>query len=502
MNLESYRHFHHREVPMLRMLSVLLAAAILIGCTGTRLSTLDPAPPLRTLSVASSSLLKDKLDPLFADSLFPPANVGVKVVSLTKNRELYSLNERMLFNPASNQKLFTSAATLSILGREATFSTTVSADTTSGRIIITGGGDPILSTADLDSIARMCAASLPAGRSWDVCVNVRLFDSLYWGAGWTWDEEPEAYGMFLSPLILNNNTVTVSVTPATVAGVPPTVAVDPPTAYTPVANTAITVLDSITDPVRVSRNWMERSNTITVTGSMRLNSRSRKDVLSVWKPELYAGTVFSEMLRKNGVATTGRVLLDSTTAALPPVFVFEHRIDTVLTFMNKVSDNLAAETMLKSIGARKSGKPGSARDGIHFVNQFLATAGIDTNAIAIADGSGLSRYNLTSPTAVIGLLKHMYADSVNFPVYYHTLPIAGVDGTIGRRMQGTQASGNLRAKTGTLSGVTALSGYVRTLDGEWLAFSILMQHYPGSSRDYRAVQDAIGAVLAGLRKTE
>lgn len=487
---------------MLRTLSVLLAAAILAGCTGTRLSTLDPAPPIRSLSVASSSFLKDRLDPLIADSLFPPANIGVKIVSLTKNRELYSLNEHMLFNPASNQKLFTSAAGLSILGKDALFPTTVTADTLTGRIIITGGGDPILSTADLDSIARMCAASLPAGRSWDVSVNVRFFDSLYWGAGWTWDEEPEAYGMFLSPLILNNNTVTVSVAPAIVPGTPPIVTVDPPTAYTPITNTAITVMDSVTDPVRVTRNWMQRSNTITVTGTMRMNSRTRKDVLSVWKPELYAGTVFSELLRKSGVTTTGRVFLDSTVTALPPLFVFEHRIDTVLTFMNKVSDNLAAETMLKSIGARKTGKPGSAHDGIHFVNEFLATAGIDTNAIAIGDGSGLSRYDLTSPAAVIGLLKHMYADTVNFPVYYHTLPIAGVDGTIGRRMQGTLAAGNLRAKTGTLSGVTALSGYVKTLDGEWLAFSILMQHYPGSSRDYRAVQDAIGALLAGLRRTE
>ena len=308
--------------------------------------------------------------------------------------------------------------------------------------------------------------------------------------------------MFLSPLMLNNNTVTVSVIPATTPGAPPSVIVDPPTAYTPVVNTAVTALEPITDPVRVTRNWMERGNTISVSGSVGLNWRTRREALSVWKPELYAGTVFSELLRQNGVVTTGRVLLDSSNTALPPLFVFEHRIDTVLTFMNKVSDNLTAETMLKSIAAQKAGTPGSAHAGIHLVQQFLASAGIDTNRIAIADGSGLSRYNLTSPAAIIGLLKHMYADTVNFPVYYHTLPIAGVDGTIGRRMQGSRAAGNLRAKTGTLSGVTALSGYVRTLDGEWLAFSIIMQHYPGSSRDYRAVQDAIGAMLAGLSRTE
>ena len=487
---------------MIRSLSILLFAAVLAGCTGAYRSTLEPPPRLSSLSVSASSSLKQQLDPLFADSLFPPANVGVKIVSLTNDRELYSLNERMLFNPASNQKLFTSAAALSLLGKDATFPTVVTADTARRRIIITGGGDPILSTADLDSIAKMCAAGLPPGASWDVGVNVRLFDSLYWGAGWTWDEEPSDYGMFLSPLMLNLNTVTVKVTPSMTPGTAPFVVVEPPSAYTPVVNTAVTTADSVTQPLRVTRNWMERSNTILVTGMAGMRDRTRVDVLSVWKPELYAGTVFSELLQKYGVATTGRVVLDSSVTMAPALFTFEHRIDTVLTFMNKVSDNLTAETMLKVLAARKAGVPGSAENGARVVNQFLASAGIDTNLIAVADGSGLSRYDLTTPAATITLLKKMYADQENFPLYYYTLPIAGVDGTIGRRMRGTLAAGNLHAKTGTLSGVTALSGYVRTLDGEWLAFSIMMQNYAGSSREYRAVQDAIGAVLAGLRKID
>ncbi|CAG1772320.1 partial serine-type D-Ala-D-Ala carboxypeptidase/endopeptidase (penicillin-binding protein 4), partial [uncultured bacterium] len=396
-----------------------------------------------------------------------------------------------------------SAAALTLLGTDATFPTMVTADTARKRIIITGGGDPILSTADLDSIAKMCAAAIPPGSSWDVGVNVRLFDSLYWGAGWTWDEEPSEYGMFLSPLMLNLNTVTVKVTPSPTPGTAPFVSVDPPSTYTPVVNTALTTADSITHPVRVTRNWMERSNTILVTGMVGPRDRTRVDVLSVWKPEIYAGTVFSELLQRQGVTTTGRVVLDSSAAgAVPPLFTFEHRIDTVLTFMNKVSDNLTAETMLKVLAARTVGVPGSAENGARVVNQFLATAGIDTNLIAIADGSGLSRYDLTTPAATITLLQKMYADTVHFPLFYRTLPIAGVDGTIGRRMRGTLAAGNLHAKTGTLSGVTALSGYVKTLDGEWLAFSIMMQNYAGSSREYRAVQDAIGALLAGLRKID
>ncbi len=307
--------------------------------------------------------------------------------------------------------------------------------------------------------------------------------------------------MFISPLMLNSNTIMVEVMPASTPGTPPLVLLDPPTAYTPVENTAMTIADSVIDPLRVSRNWMGRSNTITVRGQVPLTGRTRRDQFSVWRPELYAGTVFAERLQKYGILTN-RVLVDSLPGDHDPLFTFEHRIDTVLTFLNKVSDNLSAEALLKTFAARRHGTPGSARAGISLVYEFLAQAGIDTMAIAIADGSGLSRYNLTSTATIIRLLQRMYADTLLFPTFYRTLPIAGVDGTIGRRMQGTPAQGNLRAKTGTLSGVTALSGYVQTKDGEWLAFSIMMHNYAGSSRLYRAVQDDIGAILAGMRSTE
>jgi D-alanyl-D-alanine carboxypeptidase/D-alanyl-D-alanine-endopeptidase (penicillin-binding protein 4) len=489
------------ENPMLRFLSLTLVALTVLGCAGTELTTLAPPPPMAALSVASSSALKSQIDALLSDSLFPPSNVSVKIVSLTRKKELYSLNERMLFNPASNQKLFTSAAALHYLGKDALIPTVVTADTGNNRIVITGYGDPILSTADVDSIARICVAALPQGRIWDVGVNVRFFDSLYWGAGWTWDEEPEAYGMFLSPLMLNNNTVTVDVVPSPTPGAPPLVMVDPPTPYTPVENFAVTTADSITVPLQVTRKWQERSNTITVSGQMGLTWRTRRDQLSVWRPELYAGTVFAELLKHHGVSVN-RVAIDSLSGAFPVLCTFEHGIDTILTFLNKVSDNLSAEAALKTIAARRLGVPGSARLGASLVYEFLAQTGIDTNAIAIADGSGLSRYNLTSTGTIIRLLERMYADSALFPLFYKTLPIAGVDGTIGSRMKGTRAEGNLRAKTGTLSGVTALSGYVQTLDGEWLAFSILMQSYPGSLRAYRAVQDRIGALLAGSSRLE
>jgi D-alanyl-D-alanine carboxypeptidase/D-alanyl-D-alanine-endopeptidase (penicillin-binding protein 4) len=479
---------------MRHLLVLMFFSMLIIGCTGAR-----DAARLSSLSVSSSPALKARVDALIADTLFPPGNVGIKVVSLSRNETLYALNEHMLFNPASNQKLFTTAAALNTLGVNALFPTLVSADTSRNLIVIAGFGDPLLSTADLDSLARLCAPALPPGRSWDLGVDVRYFDDLHWGAGWTWDEEPAAYGMFITPLILNNNTVTVRVLPSATPGMPPTVTIDPQTAYIPLINSAVTVADSVQVPLEITRLWRERLNTITVTGQIRTSSCERVEQLSVWRPELYAGTVFAEKLRAQGVQVN-TVRVDSASPAPAVMVRFVRAIDTVLTFLNKASDNLSAESVLKSIAASKNGAPGSAREGIAIVNTYLAANGIDTNRISIADGSGLSRYNLTSPATVVALLTAMHRDSLNFPVFFHTLPIAGVDGTIGGRMKRTPAEGNLRAKTGTLSAVTALSGYVNSADGEILAFSILMQNYASSSRAYRAVQDAIGALLAALRR--
>lgn len=483
---------------MFRHLTLTAAALFLAGCAAIRFPSVDQPPPLTSLSVSPIPALQARIDSVIADSLFPPSNIGVKVVSLTHGQTLYALNEHMLFNPASNQKLVTSAAALRFLGPQADFATTVAIDSATRRLLIRGEGDPLLSTADLDSMARLCALQIPSDSSWTVGVDVRFFDDVYWGAGWTWDEEPAAYGMFLSPLVLNNNTITVEVTPGLSPGDPPEVSLDPPTAYVSVENSAVSVPDTAVEPLKISRKWRERSNTITVAGHIVTGSRPRRETLSLWRPELYAGTVFAERLHSYGILVD-TIRIDSLTAGVPLVR-FSHGIDTVLTFLNKVSDNLSAENVLKTIAARTFGPPGSAENGLRLVNLYLAEIGVDTNVVSAADGSGLSRYNLTSPATIVRLLETMYRDSLGFPLFYRALPIAGVDGTIGARMRGTTAEGNLRAKTGTLSAVTALSGYVRTADNEWLAFSILMQNFPGPSRRYRAVQDAIGVILATMKR--
>lgn len=486
---------------MPRLIVILAVATILAGCASTgHLDTgRSVTPPISLLSVSPDPAFKMGIDSLLADTLFPPSNIGIKVVSTATGRVCYALNPDMLFNPASNQKLVTSATALTSLGHAFPLRTTVFADTAHASICIKGHGDPLLSHDDIDSLARAVAPQLTGGKPWRLAVNVSYFDDLPWGAGWTWDEEPSAYGMFISPLILDNNTIAVRVEPAQRSGDPPVVSCTPPTGYVTVENTAVTVADTpLTAPLQVSRKWRERSNTITVNGQMSLKGRTFTDNLSVWKPELYAGAVFAERLGALGIPVVVATI-DTTEPAGNAIAEYVHLLDTAVTFMNKVSDNLSAEALLKIVGAENYRVPGSAELGATVARKLLSGWGCDTTGIAIADGSGLSRYNLISPSAIVLLLQNMARDSANFPAFYYSLPIGGVDGTIGRRMTGTPAQGNLRAKTGSLSGVSALSGYVRTAGGEMLTFSILLQNFPGTVRPYRQVQDKIGAFLAGWK---
>jgi D-alanyl-D-alanine carboxypeptidase/D-alanyl-D-alanine-endopeptidase (penicillin-binding protein 4) len=480
-----------------------LASVLLAGCAApTQLPVRElRKPPLAAMSRSPYPNLKLGLDTLLADTLFPPSNAGIKIVSLSRHETLYELNPDMLFNPASNNKLFTASAALTSLGESFPLKTLVLADTAERLLTVRGCGDPLLKTTDLDSLAGLIRQKIRPEKTWRLRGDVSYFDDLYWGAGWTWDEEPSSYGMFVSPIILNNNTIDVRVLPGLKPGDQPLVSLNPPTAYLSVENQAVTVVDTVRKPLDISRKWRERSNVITVQGEVLLKNHGSSTSLSVLKPELYAMTVLAEKLVERGIRISG-IETDTIRAGGMEIASYSHRLDSAVTFMNKVSDNLTAEALLKMLAAEKFGTPGSATAGTSAVCAFLNGIGIDTTKIAQADGSGLSRYNLTSPSVIIRLLQAMERDTVHFPAFYFSLPIAGVDGTIAKRMRGTRAEGNLRAKTGSLSAVSALSGYVRTADGEPLAFSILMQNFPGSVRGYRITQDRIGVLLSEIRRRD
>jgi len=452
--------------------------------------------------------LKQPIDDILADSIFVRARAGIKITSLNDGQVLYERNSRALFHPASNLKLLTTATALHVLGKGYQFKTALYADTVkedgeiNGNLYIKGCGNPDLTVRDLAwmvdklkerGVKRICG---------DVVGDVSFFDDLYWGNGWMWDDEPSPYEAFISPLSINKNCVKVIVKPGERVGDTVQVRLDPDTKYVELTNHGLTSPDTVINKIEVTRRFKERLNTIVVTGSLPQSFRECEYVLSVWRPELYAVALLREELERRGILVEGGVRLDSVRDGLKPLVLHEWPIDSVVINLNKVSDNLSAENVLKVIAAEKHGPPGTSKNGISVVNEFLSSIGIDTTSYLMADGSGVSHYNLLSAETIVDLLAAVYRQKDLFDIFYRSLPVAGVDGTLENRMKGTSAQGKVRAKTGTESGASSLSGYVQGKDGNVIVFSILMDSFIGPPKPFRDVQDKIVELLARFASAE
>lgn len=450
--------------------------------------------------------LRYDIDRILSDSIFTPARASVKIVSLDSKEVLFERDSKMLMRPASNMKLLTSATALHVLGTDYQFRTSVLADITpnegviAGNLYLKGYGNPDLKTSDLDTLVAQVQLTGIKSIQGGVVGDVSFFDDLYWGNGWQWDDEPDSDAPFLTPLAINDNCVQVTVAPGRSPADSVNVGIDPHTRYVSLVNRAKTVGDTVRHQLTVTRLFKERLNTILIDGEMLIGARPVNRKISVWKPELYTTTLFQEALQQRGVTVEKEPSIGLAPPNARQIATHSRNLDSAIINLNKTSDNLTAEMILKTLGAVTSGTPGSAQAGIYAVLQFLTSFGIDTTKFHIADGSGVSSYNLLTAEMIVQLLEGVSHQKAVFPTYYASLPVAGVDGTLGDRMKRTPAEGNLRAKTGTISGVSSLSGFVHTLDGEMLAFSMSMQNFIYPTRLYRAAQDSIGALLAGFSR--
>ena len=477
--------------------ALLFLQALVLGCSG---------PSGSISSTDRVDRLRERLDAVFADTVFQATSAGLIVGSLELGEILYERNSTLLMRPASNMKLLTSAAALHFLGKNFSYSTVVLGDSLpsegviTGNLYIKGFGNPDLTTADLNSLVQQLREMGIEEIRGDVVVDVSYFDDEYWGKGWMWDDELEPDEAFLTPLSVNDNCVKVIVIPGPVAGDPAIVTVEPLTSYVTITSEAITAEDTTRARLNIKRLYKERLNTIVVTGSIPAGRSSVTRRVTVWKPELYAGTLLKELLEDDLVRMAGSVRIGEVSEEAVELARHEWPLDSMLVNLNKTSDNLSAECTLKAIAAELTGDPGSAAAGITKVYEFLSMMGIDTAAINMVDGSGVSHYNLLTTRMIYDLLQAMGRRQDLFPTYYASLPVAGIDGTLENRMRSSSANGTLRAKTGSLSAVTSLSGYVTTLDGETLVFSMAMQSYLGSSTRYKRIEDRVGSILAGFSR--
>jgi len=472
-----------------------LISLTLLGCGATRpaVVSLDPLTQLR----------KD-INSILSDSLFIPARASVKVVSLEDGNVLFDHDSKALMNTGSNMKLLTSAAALSILDTNYQFKTAVfihSLPTNGildGNIYLKGYGDPDLKTADLDSLANAVYRMGIINIKGDIIVDNSFFDDNYWGAGWAWDDESDPDAPYINALSVNSNCIKITLLTDSTIIYP---YLEPMTDFVTVINKARLTSDSIRTPLKIRRLYLNNPNTIVTEGELSRFSQCTKK-FSLRNPEYYTGTLFKASLRHAGIRVDGNVVNGMTPEDAREIGRHFQPIEKMIINMNKTSDNLSAENVLKILGITLNGIPGSAKNGTVVVKCFLSKLGIDTSKLSLVDGSGISRYNLLSADQLVQFLRAMYKQSRIFPIFYNSLPLAGVDGTLAQRMTTYPAACNLRAKTGNLNGVSCLSGYVQTHDGEMLVFSMMMQNFITPAANYHQAQDRIGALLAGFSRNK
>ncbi|GAA4830957.1 D-alanyl-D-alanine carboxypeptidase/D-alanyl-D-alanine endopeptidase [Kitasatospora terrestris] len=485
------------------------ALPVAVALTAALLAGFAPGAdaPARA-STASASTLTDDLDLLLADPRLAGATAAVKVVDTETGEVLYAHDAQRLVLPASTMKLVTSAAALDALGTGHRFATDVLATGRSdagvlrGDLVLRGGGDPSLLAADLDALAQQVADSGVRLVTGAVAYDASRYDDVPLGSGWAWDDEPYYYSPQISALTLASDTdydmgtLQVTLTPGE-PGTPAAVRITP-------ADTGVTVSGSVTtgqsdSPFTVDVTRRHGTGEIVLSGSLPAGSGPDDEWVTVEDPAEVTAHVFAAALARHGVRVLGRDPR-AVTAPAGARQVAHHESaplgDLLVPFL-KLSNNGIAEHLVKEMGRTGAGD-GSWRAGLARISDFLHRNGLDVTPARQADGSGLSRYDLVTADRYTALLSYARKQPW-FATWYEALPIAGnpdrmVGGTLANRMQGTAAAGNVHAKTGSMSGVTTLAGYVTSPEGRKLAFAVLLNDFAGSSP--RPVADRIAVRLA------
>jgi len=429
-------------------------------------------------------------------------NIGIQVMEAQSGRIIYDLNSHNLFNPASNNKIFTATAALKFLTPDFHFITTIWVPKSEifsshlSRLVIKGDGDPDFFPEHLDSLAQVLAMYYSSIDT--IIIDNTKLDSIYYGEGWMWDEGSGWYAAQIDAMTFNDNCVDLHVTGGAIDE-KPQIVVAPDTKYVTINNQAVTVNDTL-DPIdfEIERHWWQFNNRIDITGEFYMPEPDTSVYYrNVHDPALFTGTVLKEMLEAKGITIAGPIV--KSRVRRNDIVIASHDagrfMESLKNFL-KVSDNQSGELYVKTIGQTVTGNPGSWHDGLHAIRLFFQDEiRMDTTTFSYVDGSGVSRYNYSSPSTFTQILQWIYLQDAYRDSFITALPTGGWDGTLKSRMTGDDSGKYIHAKTGTLSGVSCLSGYILPPARKALIFSILMNGYVGDAGPYRDLQDEICRIL-------
>lgn len=509
-----------------------------VGCAGApaaRPPTALPDPPARiapapppAAPAAPVARLRQDLARVFGAPIMAHALWGVDIRAVESGEVLYQLNSARLMMPASNMKIVTLAIAAEVLGWNHRFVTTLEAagpiqnGVLAGDLFVRGGGDPTIGSRG-GRAASVFGAWIEAVKAAGItAVTGRIvgddqhFDEEGLGSGWAWDDLQAGYAAPAGALQYDENAAELVVAPGAQAGDPAIITLGAGTGLT-IVNYAVTTPPGIPETIslrrRASQPILEVTGTVPLDGPAEGRPEPARRVtrqVAVVNPTVHFVRAFQDAMEAAGIRVSGGAVdFDDVAVQLaadgsraerrvlartesPPL----HEMAGVLM---KVSQNQYAETFLKAAGA-VSGGLGTTAAGRRTAQATLRGWNLDPRGLVMADGSGLSRYNYLSPELLVQLLRLLYLDETHRKHFAASLPVAGREGTVSQRLRRTRAEGNAAAKTGSLSSVRALSGFVRTRDGEMLAFSVIANNFGIPAATVTWIADLAVEILANFTR--
>lgn len=494
------------------MIAVRLLPRIAVGLLAAA-SAIGVAMPVAVASPADPGL-QAKIRSVMRDPRVTRAKSGAIVLDAGDGRELYKRYAWRGTTPASNTKIVTAVTAMHLLGPRYRFRTEVirrgrvHGGTLSGDLYLKGYGDPTLRQSDLRRLARRVRAAGIRTVTGDLGADASFFDNVRFNPGWNTAYAGAYYAAEVSGLTLapdadyNPGTVMINYGPGRAAGKPARISFRPAAArsWLHVSNRVLTGRRGTAATFSAWRSY--GSAVIKLRGRIPRGRSTGHLLITVARPDLYATAVFRAALTRAGVVVRGRTRAVTTPGGGRTVIARDTSmpLSRLLVPFLKLSNNGHAEALTKAMGAR-SGRPGNWADGLACTRAYMRRLGVSMRHIRLRDGSGLTRANRLTARGVARVLYRVQREPW-FPAFFAALPVAGdparmVGGSLRYRMTGTRAADNARAKTGSLTGVTALSGYVRGRDGRRYVFSVLSQ-YAGVSP--RPVEDRFVEALANWRR--
>ncbi len=474
---------------MHKLAAALLTLALLLPCAAPAADMSSvaglrkPAPGGIPWSPKDIAQLRASIAKLLNAPTLRGAQTGFILQDTVRGTSLYTQNADQDFMPASNFKLLVGSAALQRLGTSFVYTTTVTADAAPqggvihGNVYLHGGGDALLSAKDLDDAAAALAASGIKHIDGSVVTDATRFDSQRYGYGWSWDDLPYYYAPVVTALELEDGVTHAFMSPGPAVGAPVALRVSPDSSTFTLDNRMTTAPATAKDTSDLSREW-DKPTTIELTGTYPLGAKESGDLRpSVPDPESYAGDVFSRALTAHGITVANA--LKSGKMPANATQLWSHNSEPMPQLLADFwypSDNLMGELFLKELGVVQAGEPGTDANGRILEQAYLKSIGIDPFTVTIADGSGLSQYDRITPRDLLTILQADW-NGPNRDVVLDALPVSGVRGTLKSAYLKTPAERMVFAKTGSISHVRTISGYVITKTHGPVTFSFMVNQW-------------------------